>query len=866
VFVPNADRGVYKTTDGGKSWKKVLFVDNNTGGEVVVMDRKHPDTLYASMWQMQRSPFHMESGGAGSGLYKTTDGGAHWTKISTNPGFAAGPLGKMGVDVSASNPNVVYAIVQAREGGVFRSNDAGKTWKRVNAEYKLRQRAFYYMAIYIDPTNPNNVYAPEVDSVYKSTDGGKTWKMQPTIPHGDNHIVWINPKNPKTQIVGNDGGATVTIDGGQSWSSVHNQPTGQFYHVAIDTQFPYHVYGAQQDEGAVQGPSATNESFDLGAWHQVALGESTYVAVDPNDPKVTYGAGYNSSFVALNTATGDEKDVSPVPLYQAGQNADEQKYRFGWTHPILFSPADKNALFETAQVVFRSDDLGKTWKIISPDLTRNLKSEKGPTGGPIDLDQTGVETGPDISSFNISSLDGQVMWAGAADGLVHVTTDGGANWKDVTPPSLPQMSQISSIEPSHTDKGTAFITASRYLWNDFHPYIYKTTDYGAHWTQMTNGLPSDQTVYAVREDPREARVLLAGTRSSVYVSLDGGSHWQTLKLNLPVVQARDVQIDAPQGQVAIATHGRAFWILDNLALLEDLARSSSLQTSTAQMFAPETAWLSHAYGGGGPFGAGDSGTNPQFGAMVYMNVPKSYNGKTPFTLSFIDASGKTIRTFNMHLKNKKAKDLTFEDYVNLDAATVTARQLSQDTAVEPGMNVFTWDLRYPGATEINGIKGDFTDDFSDAMNGPSIVPGDYTVVMNYGGTSVKQPLKVALDPRIHPGEGALEKRLDLATKMSDELNTFNSTVNAALAARPKLSPAKQAELTTVLNSVVQFKTVSSEYNLLYPSRLRNHMAFLMNALDLAYAAPTATEEQTYVDLKAQADDAIAKMKSIAGLP
>lgn len=865
VFKPNAERGVFKTTDGGATWKKILFVDNNTGANVVVMDPKNPSVLYASMWEAQRTPWHLTSGGPGSGLYKTLDGGAHWTKISSNPGFARGPLGKMGVSVSASNPRVVYAIVQAHEGGVFRSNDAGATWTRVNSEMKLRQRAFYYMAIYVDPTNSNVAYAPEVDSVYKTVDGGKTWKVIQGVPHGDNHIIWINPHNPKLLLVGNDGGATVSVDGGESWSSVWNQPTGQFYHIAIDHQFPYHVYGAQQDEGAFEGPSASNEGFSIGEWHSVALGESTYIAVDPNDPKITYGSGYMSSLARLNTATGEEKNVSPWPLYMAGASSAETKYRFGWTHPIMFSPAEPKVLFETAQVVFRSDDYGQTWKVISPDLTRNDKSTQTPSGGPIDLDQTGVETFPDIASFAISPMSGDVMWAGSADGLVHVTIDGGAQWKPVTPPSLPQWAMISSIEPSTTDKGTAYVTASRYLWNDFHPYIYKTTDYGAHWSQMTSGLPQDQTVYAVREDPREPRVLFAGTRSSVYVSLDAGAHWQSLALNLPVVQVRDLQIDARQGQVAIATHGRAFWILDNLALIEQLARASSLEASSAQLFAPETAWLTHAYGSG-PFPIPNAGQNPQFGATVFLNVPKDYNGRTPLTLSFQDAQGKTIRTFNLHPKNKKEKKLTFEEEFNMGAAAAMAYDLRKSTEVEPGMNTFQWDLRYPPATEAHGVRVDLTEDFSDSMNGPTVLPGAYTVVMTYGNKTVRQPFKVELDPRLHPGADELQERLALATQISDTLNDLNSTVNAALAERGKLSSAKQAQLDKVVNDVVQFKISSSETALLYETRLRSHLAFLMNSLDLAYQAPTAAERETYAELKAKADDAIKQMKSIAGLP
>ena len=524
VFHPNAERGIFKTTDGGKSWKKVLYIDDKTGGVDMSMDSRNPSVIYAAMWQAQRVPWKLTSGGPGSGLYKTTNGGGRWTKISSNHGFATGTLGKIGVSVAQSDPRVVYATVQALDGGIFRSNDGGATWKRTNAEMKLRQRAFYYTAIYADPTNPQVAYAPEVDGVYKTKDGGKTFTSI-DMPHGDNHIIWIDPRRPTTLLVGNDGGGTVSVDGGDNWSSEHNQPTGQFYHVALDDQFPFHVFGASQDEGAFEGPSAAvGPGIGPGDWHNVALGESTFVAPEPGNPEVTYGSGYYSSFVRFNRITGDEKNVSPWPRYMAGASAAQTKYRFGWTHPIFFSPADPHELLVAAQVVFSSMDHGQTWKIISPDLTRNDPSTEGPTGGPIFLDQTGAETFPDIASLAVSPLDANVIWAGSADGLVHVTTDHGGDWKLVTPPDLPQWAQISSIEPSHTQKGTAYLTASRYMWDDFHPYVYETTDYGAHWTSLTSGLPADQYVFVVRQDPSEPRLLFAGTRSTAYVSLNGGAN------------------------------------------------------------------------------------------------------------------------------------------------------------------------------------------------------------------------------------------------------------------------------------------------------------------------------------------------------
>ena len=859
VFKPNADRGVFKTTDGGKTWKNVLYVDDKTGGNVVVMDPRNSSVLYATMWEEQRTPWSLTSGGPGSGLYKSTDAGAHWTKISAHPGFAHGLLGKMGVAVAASNPRIVYAIVQARDGGVFRSADAGATWKRVNSEMKLRQRAFYYMALYVDPTNANLVYAPQVDSVWKSTNGGKVWKA--LTPGGDHHILWINPRNPKILLLGNDGGATVSVDGGKTWSSELNQPTGQFYHIAIDDQFPFHVYGAQQDEGAFEGPSASHEGLTVGRWHNVALGESTFVAVDPRDPGTTYGSGYMSTLARMNTPTGEVKNVTPWPRYMTGASAAETKYRFGWTHPVLFSPARPHELFETAQVVFKSDDFGQTWKVISPDLTRNDKRTQAPSGGPIDLDQTGVETFPDIASFAISPLNGDVMWAGSADGLVHVTTDGGAKWNLVTPPALPQWAQISSIEPSHTQPGTAYLTASRFQWDDFHPYVYKTADYGAHWTAMTSGLPDDQYVFVVRQDPREPRLLFAGTRSTVYVSLNGGGTWQPLTLNLPGVQVRDLAIDARQGQLAAATHGRAFWILDNLALLEQLAAGHGTGATSPLLFAPETAWLTHDYGPAFP--QSDMGSNPAYGATVFFDVPSTYNGKTPVTLAFLDSSGKTVRIFNLHLKDKHAKKLTPDELDDLDQVSQAVYNLRELTAIEPGTNAFQWDLRYPPATEVRGLHVTTTEDFSDAMLGPTVTPGKYTAVLTYAGKKLTQPFTISLDPRLHPAPADLTARLALATQISSTLNTLNTAINNALTARSHLSPAKRTKLDAVINHTVQFQVLSSEGDLLHETHLRDHLAFLMNSLDLAYQPPTAAEYATFTELKREADAAVAELNALS---
>ena len=861
VFRPNSMRGIFKTTDGGKTWRKVLYVDDKTGGVDLSMDPHHPATVYAAMWQAQRVPWKLTSGGPGSGLYKTTDGGAHWTNLSKTPGFPTGVLGKVGVAVAPSNPQIVYAIVQAHDGGVFRSNDGGKTWQHVNAEMKLRQRAFYYTALTVDPRNPQIAYAPQVDTVYKTTDGGKTWKA-PDIPHGDNHIIWIDPYNTKTLLVGNDGGGTVSVDGGAHWSSLHNQPTGQFYHVALDDEFPFNVYGASQDEGAYEGPSAqVGPGIGPSDWHNVALGESTFVAPEPGDAYVTYGSGYYSSMARLDRITGDTKNVSPWPRYMAGASAGETAYRFGWTHPIFFSPADPHELLVGSQVVFSSTDHGQTWHILSPDLTRNDPSTELPSGGSVTLDQTGAETFPDISSLAVSQLDARVLWAGSADGLVHVTTDHGAHWNLVTPPQLPQWAQISSIEPSHTERGTAYLTASRYMWDDYHPYIYETTDYGEHWSAIANGLPQDQYVFVVRQDPREPRLLFAGTRSTAYVSFDGGGRWVPLTLNLPGVQVRDLAINARQGDLVAATHGRAFWILDNLSLLEQLARQTAYTTAALQLFAPETAWLSNAYGGPAD-GEANYGQNPAYGAAVFFNVPPGYNGRMPLTLSFLDANGNVVRRFALHPKNPHARKYTPDQEANFDAVQERTHQLDETTVVKSGMNLFQWDMRYGPAFDMNGWTPQFTDDWPDTADGPTIVPGNYSVVLQYGSQTLKAPFDVRLDLRLHPAPGDLQARLALEQQILASIDSLDRAIATAQATRSRSAPAKATALTDAIDTLAQFDIHSSEGDVLKESKLREQLGFLLNSLENAYQRPTAAEYATFKDLDALATAGEARLKAL----
>lgn len=864
VYAKNAERGVFKSTDGGAHWKKILYVDDGTGAIDLVMDPAHPGTLYASMWDASRTPYSLTSGGPGSGLYKTTDGGAHWRKVSANPGFATGVLGRMGVSIAASDPKIVYAIVQAKNGGVFRSENGGASWKRVNDSMELRQRAFYYMSVYADPNDPNTIYVPNA-RFFVSHDGGKNFGvLRP--PHGDNHIVWIDPKNSKIILEGNDGGGTVSTDGGKTWSTEHNQLTAQFYHVALDDAFPFNVYGAQQDEGSFEGPSASSYGMiPTSDWKRTALGESTFIAPQPGNTNVDYGSGYYSIMMKHDSTTDEYSSVSPYPLYREGASSAELEYRLAWTHPILFSAANPKELLLGAQYVMSSTDDGQTWKRLSPDLTRNDPKTEAPTGGPIDIDASSAEIYPNISALAASPLDANEIWAGSVDGLVHVTTDHGASWRTITPPALPQWAEITSIEPSHTDKGTAYLTASRYQYDDFHPYAYKTTDFGKTWTPITDGIPEDQYLYTVRQDPAAPNLLFLTTSETIYVSFDGAAHWQPLTLNLPDVEVRDVAINEREGKVVIATHGRSMWVLDNLSLLEQLTKPAPPSANGAVLYAPQRAWLTHAYGappyGGSPNAAGN-GENPPFGATVIFYVPPSYDGSTPVTLTFKDGAGNVVRSFALHLKRHERIEPPSDRYHPTEDK---ARAYERLTGIAPGMNVFQWDLRYPSAVEVKGFEPSGSGGgLEDSLLGPQIVPGTYTVTLTYGNAQSSQPLVLSLDPRSTATAGDLAARRDLGLKIHDTLETLDETVNAAIAARANAAPgsAKAAKLDAAIAAVVDIVHPSSDEGaLLHESRLRNFLAYLNSDVDTGYVRPTPAEYAVYQKLAADAASAEKNLRA-----
>ncbi|MGH8280158.1 MAG: WD40/YVTN/BNR-like repeat-containing protein [Gammaproteobacteria bacterium] len=855
VWAPNAERGVFKSTDGGATWNKVLYVNDQTGAITLAMDPANPQVLYATMWQAYRRHWTMSSGGPGSGIYKTTDGGAHWTNITHNAGLPSGIFGKAGIAVAPSNPNVVYALIQAKTsnpakpGGLFRSDNAGQTWAMVNDSSNITQRAFYYMRVYVNPKDPNTIYLPNV-GVWESHDAGKTLiELHP--PHGDNHAFWINPNNPEILIEGNDGGATVTQDGGKTWSQEHNQPTGQFYHVNLDNQFPFHIYGAQQDEGSTEGPSAVAAGGIPGTWTRIQGGESAWVVPQPGAPWITYASGYYSLLWREDRKTGLIQSINPTGDFAEGAAADELKYRFAWIHhPILFAPGNPQELLEGSQYVLKSMDHGQTWTEISPDLTRNDKSKQVRPGGPISADVSGAEAYETISSIAVSPLNDNVIWAGTDDGLVHVTTDGGVHWSAVHPAGLPEWITITCIEASHDAPGTAYLTASHYQWDDFKPYVYMTTDYGAHWIELAAGLPDNQYVESIRQDPNDPNLLFLGTSKTVFVSFDGGLHWSSLALNLPPVRVSDIAIQPDQHAVVLATHGRAFWVLDNLQFLEQ-AGKAQVAADEPYLFAPQQTWLVKR-SSGGFFSAPDQGENLATGATVFFHLPANFNSHTPVKLSFTTASGALIRSFTLPVAPVK----------NLGVPDETLKS----PPLHPGMNRFQWDLRYPNAVEVQGFWVPSPAGGDNATTiGPQVVPGTYYAVLDYNGRVSKQPFAVKLDPRLSTTQAELQARFDLLMQLHVALNTLDTRLNQAIDARDQLQKAvssrqvsasrAQAALSALDNTMgqlVELRIQSAEGTLVYEPKLRTHLAYIADDTSLGFVAPTVAQQQAAAKRMAEA--------------
>jgi photosystem II stability/assembly factor-like uncharacterized protein len=880
-FGPNHERGVFRSRDGGATWQRVLFVNDSTGAIDLAMDPKNPRVLYAATWQVRRTPYSLESGGAGSGLWKSVDQGDTWTRL-TGEGLPKGPWGRVGVAISPANHDRVWAMIEADDGGLYRSDDAGRSWKRVNEERNLRQRAWYYTHVVADPKDADAVYVLNVQFM-RSTDGGRTFKRVGT-PHGDNHDLWIDPDDAQRMIQSNDGGVNVSFDGGLSWTAQDNQPTAQFYHVIADDGFPYKVYGAQQDNSTVGIPGRTDGfGIDRTAWYDVGGGESGYIAPKPGDPEVVYAGSYDGYLTRFDHRTGQLRDVNPYPDNPMGWGAEGAKYRFQWTFPIVVSPHDPNTVYAGSNVLHRSLDEGQSWEVISPDLTRNDKTKLGPSGGPITKDNTSVEYYCTIFAMAESRVEKGLLWVGSDDGLVHVSRDAGKSWRNVTPPKLPAWSMINQIDPSPHEAGTAYVAATRYKLDDDRPYAFVTRDYGKTWASIASNLPADGFVRVVREDPVRKGLLFCGTETGLYYSLDAGARWRPLRVArpglikdlekpdgemrgaLPLVPVTDLVVK--DQDLVVATQGRAFWILDDIGPLRQLDDHSA--TASAWLFKPSPAYLF----GGPPGGGRNAGANPPYGALVYYRLAEEPKEKDEVTLEFLDPAGKLIRKFSSKGDSSDAEGSGGGDDDEGFGPPASAKKLP----TKAGLNRFAWDLRYPDAARFKGMIL-----WGGGLTGPSIVPGTYQARLTAAGKTQVQSFEVRKDPRLATTLTDYQKRFDLHMKIRDKLTETHDAIARlrdvrtqvnAIVERSKLVSPKDTtiaaaartlnkRLTEVEETLYQTKSKSSQDPLNYPIRLNNKLSNLTGVVASADAPPTAQTQAVYDDVAGKIDVELTRLSRV----
>ena len=859
-YGPNTERGVFRTTDGGKTWEKVLYKDENTGAIDVAFDPQNPNILFAALWEVRRAPWTLTSGGPGSGLYRSNDGGTTWKHLEEH-GLPKGPYGRVGVAVAA-NSERVYSIIEAKDGGgLYRSDDGGDTWDRVNGNHGLYQRAWYYMHVIADPQDVDTVYVADVE-FFKSTDGGRNFNKV-RVPHGDNHGLWIDPKDTKRMIAFNDGGATVSLDGGKSWTREDNQPTAQFYHVITDTRTPYYVYGAQQDNSSVAIASRSDEgAIGRDNWYPVGGGEAGYIAPYPPDPNIVYAGDYQGNLTRFDRRTNQVQSIAVWPELSDARGAAPLEHRFQWTAPIVISPQDPNTVYYGGERIFKTTDGGMHWEAISPDLTRNDKSKQIPSGGPVTIDDTGTEYYDTVFSIAPSPLTKGLIWAGTDDGLIQLTRDEGKTWSNVTPKDLPEWSRVSLIEASPFEAGTAYVAIDRHQNDDLGVYIYKTSDYGATWSRLGSGIPQGAFVRAVREDPKRKGLLYAGTERGIYVSFDDGAHWRSLQLNLPNAPVHDLVIK--NDDLVVATHGRAFWILDDVTPLRQFA--DSVAAEDLHLYQPATAYRVHA--GEGPLRNVFNGKNPPNGAIIYYYVRKASKEQAEVKVEILDSGGSVIRSYS----SKRAEPI--EEPLDPDD-----KKPEKQIKVEDGLNRFVWDLHYD---EAHRVPGYYLWEYGEGAHGPLAVPGKYQVRLTANGKSQTAAFEVKIDPRVTVSQADLEKQFKLQMDIREELNRVYDAVNQIQDVREQLEGLKKrvdpadsskalvdgidalnARLIAVRDPLINFKISASEDSLAYVPGIDGRLAFLsMNVAGFADSAPTEAEYQEFDRLKKQTDELLAHWEQV----
>jgi photosystem II stability/assembly factor-like uncharacterized protein len=837
IFGPNAERGVFRSKDGGTNWEKVLHVSDKTGVVDLSMDPRNPRNLFASAWSAERKPWTLMSGSENDGVYRTTDAGDTWKKVAG--GLPEGVVGRSSVAVSPANPNRVWVLLEAEgeKGGVYRSDNGGDSFQRVNGDANLRQRPWYYIHIYADPADENTVYGLNV-GFFKSVDGGKTFDQRIEVPHGDNHDLWLNPDNPLNMIEANDGGANVTFDGGKSWSTQQNQATAEIYRLVVDDRWPYRVYGAQQDNSTISVPMRAGRGFGrvVPDWYSVGGCESGHIAVDPRDPDVVYAGCYGGSIERTNRKTGEVREILHYPQLQLGSAPRDLKYRFQWNAPIRLSPHDPDVLYHASQMVHMSKDHGQSWTVVSPDLTTNNVEQQDYAGGAITRDNTGVEVYNTVFAFEESPHTRGLLWAGSDDGRVHLSRDSGTSWKEITPKDMPPGGTVNVIELSAHDPGRAFIAVYRYRENDFRPYLFRTNDYGTSWALLTdgkNGIPATSFTRAIREDPDRKGLLYAGTEFGLYVSVDDGAHWQRFQLNLPVTPVTDLRLH--RKDLVVSTQGRAFWVLDDVTPLHQM--TDEVRKSDAYLFAPRTAYRGGAVEGGSLY-------------YYFAKLPEK-----DVKLEVLDGGGSVIRSF----QGKPGEAVEERP----------ARRFGQGDGEDPklpvqkGLNRFTWDLREKGPEIPKGVI------HWGGAPGLKVVPGSFRLRLSSGDWSQTQPLEVALTPTFGATAADLRDQYDFGKEVASEIGSLFEVLSglrdvksqsesvlervkkARLESEKITGAVKSAneKLTELEESITQVKSKSGQDPINFPPQIDNQLTSLYGYVVDGESLPTAGARARFSDLK-----------------
>ena len=828
IFGPSSERGVFRSVDGGQSWKKVLYVNDSTGIVDLVMDPNNPRVLYAGAWQTERKPWTIIDGGPSGGVYKTVDGGDHWEKLEG--GLPTGTVGRVGIAVSPLNSRRVWVIQEAldeTQGGLYMSEDAGKSWQRINRKHEYRQRAWYYSRIFADPQQEHTLYLMNT-GFYKSLNDGKNFDRI-SVPHGDNHNLWLNPNDPDIMIQSNDGGANISFNGGKSWSTQNNQPTSEIYRVTVDNQFPYRLYGAQQDNSTISVPSQGLGNLDpLQDWLSVGGGESGHIAVHPENPNIIYAGNYIGIMTRLDRTQGHIRSVEVYPDLNDGIDPYKLKYRFQWNAPIFISLHNPDVIYYASNYVHKSTDEGQSWEVISPDLTTNNQTYLAEIpGGPIQNDNTGVELYCTIFALEESPLEEGVLWAGSDDGLLHISRDGGGNWTNITPPDMPEEGTINSIDPSPHQPGKATVAVYKYRDNDFRPYIFQTLDYGQSWEKLTEGIPSDHFVRVVREDPDREGLLYAGTEFGMFISFDDGNHWQPFQLNLPVTPITDLKVH--HQDLIVATQGRSFWIMDDLTPLHQMAEETASQEMV--LFRPNVAYRTQVDGYRGE----NTPENRPKGALIHYFLSEDVDS---LSLEILDSRGDLVKSFN-----------SVEDKSELPS--------------NAGAHRFVWDLTYPEPQLIDGAIMSLS-----YTGGPKAPDGDYIVRLSYPGKTLEQPLQVVKDPRWQYTDEELHAQFDLEKAVRDSLSAVHHLISSLRdlreQARSITQRSKEAsygeqlqqpchqlveKLDALEEELIQTRSESSQDPINYPVKLDNQFSYLYTVVHGQDARPTDGCYQRFEDLK-----------------